>query len=81
MGLSHCRPGSDRSVHLACGVRVYNVKLRSSSAPGIVNGSLSFQKELLGLKGGMGQTRSWNDGRRMTTLPPEAEFRRQEVGC
>jgi hypothetical protein len=48
MGLSHCRPGSDRSVHLACGVRVYNVKLRSS-APGIVNGSLSFQKELLGL--------------------------------
>lgn len=34
-------------------MRVYTVKLRSSSTPNIVNGSLSFQKELLGLGSGM----------------------------
>jgi hypothetical protein len=48
MGLSHCRPGSDRSVHLACGVRVYNVKLRSSSVPGIVTPAAQMKK--LGLR-------------------------------
>ena len=47
MGLSECRPGRDRSVHLACRVRVCNVKLRPSSA-GIAIDSRSFQKELLG---------------------------------
>jgi hypothetical protein len=48
MGLSQCRPGRDRSVHPACRVRVCNVKLRPSSAPGIAIDSRSFQKELLG---------------------------------
>jgi hypothetical protein len=50
MGLSHCRPGRDRSVHPCLRVRICNVKLRSSSPPGSVNGSLSCQKEFLGLK-------------------------------
>ena len=48
MGLSQCRPGRDRSVHPACRVRVCNVKLRPSSAPGLAIDSRSFQKELLG---------------------------------
>ncbi len=56
MGLSQCRPGRNRSVHRACRVRVYTVKLRSSSTPDIVSGSLSFQKELLGVKSAPGQT-------------------------
>src|SRR5947209_2847840 len=48
MGLSHCQPGRNHSVHSACGVRAYNVKLGSSSGPASENLhelSLSLKQE------------------------------------
>jgi len=72
MGLSQCRPGRNRSVHRACRVRVYTVKLRSSSTPDIVNGSLSFQKELLGLMSGMVRSGKAHNEKMLSGLAPKS---------
>jgi hypothetical protein len=51
------------------------VKLWSSSTPDIVNGILSFHKELLGLKSGMVRSSKAHNEKMFSGLAPKADFR------
>jgi len=51
------------------------VKLWSSSTPDIVNGILSFQKELLGLKSGMVRSGEAHNEKMFSGLAPKADLR------
>jgi hypothetical protein len=51
---------------------VYTVKLGSSSTPDIVNGSLSFQKELLGLMSGMVRSGKAHNEKMFSGLAPKS---------